>query len=85
MSSNTKFGPHWKDVKSSYLVKQILELFRKFVTLTLGSNCVKDLGVTKIVKEIKFKGTWRKLEPKKNSPEATTEKLFEKNSSLQVK
>ena len=39
-------------------------LFCKLVTLILGWNCVKDLTVTKIVKLIKFEGTWGDLEAK---------------------
>ena len=32
---DTKFGPQWKDRKSSYHVKQILSLLCKLVTLIL--------------------------------------------------
>ena len=53
-----------KRSKSSYHVSQILTLFRKLVTLILGWNCVKDLRVTKIVREIQFEETWGVLEAK---------------------
>ena len=35
-SSDTELGPQWKDQKSSYRVRQNLELFRKLVALVLG-------------------------------------------------
>ena len=41
--------------------------FRTFLQLNcsnLKSNCVEDLTVTKIVKEIKFEKVWDKLELK---------------------
>ena len=36
MSFNTKFQRQWKDRKSSYQVKQILELFCNLIALILG-------------------------------------------------
>ena len=30
------YGPQWKDQKTNYLVRQILTLFHKFVTLIFG-------------------------------------------------
>ena len=36
--------------------------FCKLVALILGEKCVKDLKITKIVKQIKFKGTWGMLD-----------------------
>ena len=33
---NTKFGPHWKDQKSSYQVRPMIELFCELVALCLG-------------------------------------------------
>ena len=55
-SFNTKFRPQCKDQKSSYQVKQILELLCNLFALILGKNCVKDRRVTKIDHEIKFEG-----------------------------
>ena len=51
----------------------------------LGSNSVKGIRVTEIAKEIKFKGVWGKLEPKKRFPEPTSHKIFETISSFHVK
>ena len=64
-SYNTKFGPQRKDRKSSYRARQISALFCHLFALTLGENCVKCIRVTEIVKEIKFKRAWSKLEAKK--------------------
>ena len=36
-------------------------LFCKLVALILGKSCVKDLRVNKIVKQVMFKGVWRRL------------------------
>ena len=36
-------------------MRQILTLFRKLVTLILGLNCVKDITVTKIAKQLNLK------------------------------
>ena len=46
---------------------------------------MKDLRVTKNVKEIKFEGVWRDLDSKKLFPEKITHKIFETNSSFHVK
>ena len=48
--------------KTTYHVRQISTLFCKLVSLILGLNCVKELRVTKVVKQIKFKRTWGELE-----------------------
>ena len=60
----TKFGPHWKDWKSSYQVGKILSLSRNLIALILAWNCVKGLTVTKIVKQINFEEVWGELEAK---------------------
>ena len=36
MTSDTTFGPQWKEGESSYQVRQISVLFCKLVVLTLG-------------------------------------------------
>ena len=41
---------------------QNLGLFCHLIVLILGQNSVKDLRITKIVKEIKFEGVWGDLE-----------------------
>ena len=61
---NTKFQLQHKDQNSSYKVRQILALFYNLLALILGSNCVKGLRVSKIVKQIKFQGVWGKLTAK---------------------
>ena len=61
---NTKFGPQWKDRESIYQVRQIWTLFSILVALILGWNCVRDLRVTKIVKQIKVERIWGELEAK---------------------
>ena len=66
-SFNTKFQTQWKDRESSYHVRIILGLFCYSIALTLGLNSVKDIRVTKNVKEIKFGGVWGELESKKVS------------------
>ena len=66
-SFNTKFQTQWKDRESSYHVRIILGHFCRSVALILGLNSVKDLRVTKNVKEIKFEGVWGDLESKKVS------------------
>ena len=53
-----------KGSESTYQVRQILETFFHFIALILGQNSVKDLRVTKNVKEITFEGYWRELESK---------------------
>ena len=57
-----KFGPQWKDRKSTYQVKQILPLFCNLIALILGQNYVKGHRVTKIFKQIMFEGAWVEIE-----------------------
>ena len=57
----------WKDRESSYDARIILGVFCNSIALILGSNSVKDLRVTKNVKEIKFEAVWGDLELKKGS------------------
>ena len=45
---------------------------------------MKDLRVTKIVKEIKFEGILGELESKNMFPETIIHKIFETNSSFHV-
>ena len=66
-SFNTKFQTQWKDRESSYHVTIIVGLFCHSIALILGLNSVKDLRVTKNVKEIKLGGVWGELESKKVS------------------
>ena len=61
---NSKFGHQWKDWKRSYQVKQILATFSYLIPLILGWKSVKDIKVSKIVKEIKFQSGEGKLESK---------------------
>ena len=61
-SFNTKFQAQWKACSSSYQLKQILPVFCDLIPLILGQSSVEVLGVTEIVKEIKFEGVWHKLE-----------------------
>ena len=42
----------------------MLALSCNFIALSLGLNCVKDLKVTKIVKNFKFENVWGQLEAK---------------------
>ena len=63
-SFNTKFQTQWKDWESSYHVTIILGLFCHSIPLIWGLNSVKDLRVTKNVKEINFEGVWGELESK---------------------
>ena len=42
-------------------------LFCNLIALTLGSNSVESLRLTKTVKEIKFKGVWDELGSRKVS------------------
>ena len=51
---------------SIYQVRQIFALFYDLIALTLGSNSVKDLRITKIAKEIKFERVFGKLESKQS-------------------
>ena len=46
---------------------------------------MKNLRVTKSVKEIMFKEVWGELESKKKFPETITHKISEANSSFHVK
>ena len=48
-SFNTKFGPQWTYLKSSYQLNQFLWRLCKFVPLNLDENYVKSLRVTKIM------------------------------------
>ena len=82
---NTKLGPQWKDWESSHQVKQILALFCKLVIWILGSNCVKGLRNTEIVKVIEFGRVSGKLIAKELFPETIVLKIFEINSSFHVK
>ena len=66
-SFNTKFQTQWKDRESSYHVTIIVGLFCHSIALIFALNSVKDLRVTKNVKEIKFGGVWGELESKKVS------------------
>ena len=54
---NTKFGHQWKYRESSYQVRQILVHFAliSLVALILGSNYIKDLTITKTLKQSNFK------------------------------
>ena len=74
-SFNTKFQTQWKDPESSYHVKITLGLFCHSIALILGLNSVKNLRVTKNVKEIKFEGVWRELESKKVSRDNNTQNI----------
>ena len=64
-SFNTKFQAQWKACSSSYQLKQILAVFCDLIPLILGQSSVEVLGVTEIVKEIKFEGVLDKLKSKK--------------------
>ena len=65
-SFNTKFQDQWKSWKSSYQINHILAPFWYLIPVILGQGSVEVLGVTKIVKEIKFEGMWRELESKRS-------------------
>ena len=64
-SFNTKFQDQWKACSSSYQLKQILAVYCDLIPLILGQSSVEVLGVTQIVKEIKFEGVLDKLKSKK--------------------
>ena len=64
-SFNIKFQAQWKACSSSYQLKQILALFSNLTPLILGQSGVEVLGVTEIVKEIKFERILDKLESRK--------------------
>ena len=70
--------------KASYQIRQILELFCHVNALILDQNSVKDLGVTKQVKEIKFEEVWSELESKKKFPETKNYKISETNSNFHL-
>ena len=46
---------------------------------------MEGLRVTKIVKRNTFEGVWDELESKKKFPETIIQKVFEANSSFEVK
>ena len=66
ISFNTKFRPQWKDLKSSYKVRQSLAPFCHLNSLILGQSSAKGLRVIKNDKEIKFEGVWREIESKQS-------------------
>ena len=63
-----KFGPPWKDWKSSYLSnkRQILAWFCKLFALILRWNYVKGLRFTKIVTNFRFERVWGCVSSKKS-------------------
>ena len=65
----------WKDRESGYDVRIILGLFWNSIALILGLNSVKDLRVTKNVKEIKFEWVWGELESKKVSRDNNSQNI----------
>ena len=65
----------WKDRESRYDVTIILGLFCHSIALILGLNSVKDLRVTKNVKEIKFEWVWGELESKKVSRDNNSQNI----------
>ena len=75
---------HWKDQKSSNKVRPVLAHFCKLVSLILDFDSVKDVRVTKIVKQMNFKETWGKLK-KIHFEETIIDKMFEKYSSFHTK
>ena len=64
-SFNTKFQAQWKACSSSYQLKQILAVYCDLIPLILGQSSVEVLGVTEIVKEIKFEAVLDRLKSKK--------------------
>ena len=70
--------------KASYQIRQILGLFCHVNALILDQNSVKDLGVTKQVKEIKFEEVWSELESKKKFPETKNYKISQTNSHFHL-
>ena len=50
--------------ESSDHIRQILALSCNLIALILGKNCVKVVGITKIVKKVKFEGVWGEFEAK---------------------
>ena len=65
-SFNTRFQAQWKACSSSYQLKQILAVFCDLIPLILGQSSVEVLGVTEMVKKVKFEGVLEKLELKKS-------------------
>ena len=76
-SFKTKFQTQWKDRESCYHVTIILGLFCHSIALILGLNSVKDLRVTKNVKEIKFEGVWGELESEKVSRDNESKNIWD--------
>ena len=74
-----------KDRKSSYQVRQILAGFCNLIALILSQKCVKGFRVTKIVKEIEFKGVCGELEAKTLFPGTIIHRIFGTNSTFRVK
>ena len=74
-SFNTKFQAQWKACSSSYQLKQILAVFCDLIPLILVQSSVEVLGVTEIVKEIKFEGVLDKLKSKKIFREYNSQKI----------
>ena len=60
-SFNTKFQAQLKACSSSYQLKEILAEVCDFIPLILCQSSVEVVGVTEIVKEIKFEGVLGKL------------------------
>ena len=82
---NTKFGPQWKDRKTSSKVKQIFAPFCKLVALILDQNCIKVLRVSKCVKQIIFERVWWRVRSKILFEETILAKLFQTNCSFSLK
>ena len=74
-SFNTKFQTQWKDGESSYHVRIISGHFCHSIALVLGLKSVKDLRVTKNVKEIKLEGVWGELESNKVSRDNNSQNI----------
>ena len=74
-SFNTKFLTQWKDQESSYHVRISWGHFCHSIALILGLNSVKDLRVTKNVKEIKFEGVWGDSDSKKVSRDNNSQNI----------
>ena len=72
------------------LLKQLpaktnLAVFCDLIPLILGQSSVEVLGITEIVKEIKFEGVLGKLKSKKRFQRILLTKKSETNSSFHVK
>ena len=61
----TNIEDQWKSWKSSYQAKQILALFCYLIPLILSQSSMEALGVTIIVKKIKFEGVCDESESKR--------------------